>query len=104
MYVYTGATGTVITGNIITRSSLRGVLLRAGGVVDDNLLVQNPVGIQVGNSASRVIGNVILDGNDQPGFASGVGIDVIGIPSIRIASNIIAHRAGASSYGAAGIQ
>jgi parallel beta helix pectate lyase-like protein len=104
MYINTGAINTVITGNIVTRSSLRGVLLRAGGVVDDNLFVQNPVAIQVGNAASRVTGNVILDGNDQPAFHSGVGIDVIALPSVRIASNIIAHQQSNTASGAAGIQ
>ena len=77
MYINTGAVNTVITGNTVARSSLRGVLLRAGGVVDDNLFVQNPVAIQVGNTASRITGNVILDGSDQSTFNSGVGIDVI---------------------------
>lgn len=104
IYVNTGATGTVVSGNIITRSSLRGVLLRAGGVVGNNLLVRNPVGIQVGNTSSQVTGNVILNGNDQPGFASGVGIDVIALPSVRISGNIIAHDDSSTASGSAGIQ
>jgi nitrous oxidase accessory protein NosD len=104
IYVNTGAAGTVINGNVITRSSLRGVLLRAGGIVRNNLLVQNPVGIQVGGTSSQVTGNVILDGNDQPSFASGVGIDVIALPSVRISGNIIAHDDSATASGSAGIQ
>ena len=104
MYINIGAINTVITGNTVARSSLRGVLLRAGGVVDDNLFVQNPVAIQVGNTASRITGNVILDGSDQSTFNSGVGIDVIALPSVRIASNIIAHQQSDTNSGAAGIQ
>jgi hypothetical protein len=103
IYVNTGAQGVVITNNIITRSSLRGVLLRSGGVVENNLLYDNPVGIQVGNTASRVIGNVILAGNSQPGIESGIGIDVIALPGAKISSNIIAHQAGTNTVGAAGI-
>ena len=104
IYVNTGAIGTTIVGNIIARSSLRGVLLRAGGVVNDNLLVQNPVGIQVANTRSTITGNVILNGSDQPGIPSGVGIDVLAVPGMRIASNIIAHDDSASTSGSAGIQ
>jgi nitrous oxidase accessory protein NosD len=104
IYVNTGATGTVISGNIITRSSLRGVLLRAGGIVRNNLLVQNPVGIQVGSTSSQATGNVILDGNDQLAFHSGVGIDVIALPSVRVSGNIIAHDDSLTAAGSAGIQ
>ena len=104
MYINTGATNTLITGNTITRGSLRGTLLRAGGTVTNNFYDQNAVAIQVGNTASTVTGNVILEGVDQPSLASGVGIDVaFSIPKVDIEDNIIAHDESAYTYNLSGI-
>src|SRR4051794_13858223 len=85
MYINTGAQGTIIRRNVSTEGSLRGILLRAGGTVQDNFLAQNAVAVQVGNTDSVVTNNVILQGVDLPSLASGVGIDVaFSIPSVDI--------------------
>ena len=104
MYINTGATSVLVTGNTITRGSLRGTLLRAGGIVTDNFYDQNAVAIQVGNTASTVTGNVILEGDDLPTLPSGVGIDAsFDIPSVNISDNIIAHDDSSYEYNVYGI-
>ena len=104
MYINTGAVGTVVSGNVVTRSSLRGTLLVAGGVVEGNFYDFDAVAIQVGNSASVVDGNVILDGDDLPTVPSGVGVDVaFSIPSVQVTNNIIAHDDSAYEYNLSGI-
>jgi hypothetical protein len=104
MYINTGAQNVLVRANVSTRASLRGVLLRAGGTVQDNFLDQNAVAVQVGNTASVVTGNVILQGVDLPSLASGVGIDVaFSVPSVDVENNIIAHDQSAYTYNLSGI-
>lgn len=92
MYINTGAQNVVVDGNIVTRGSLRGVLLRSGGIVTNNFIAQNSVGVQVGNRDSVVNNNVIMEGGDLPGVPSGVGIDVaFDMQDVDIKNNIIAH-------------
>jgi hypothetical protein len=104
MYINTGASNITVHANVITRGSLRGTLLRSGGVVTDNFYAQNAVAIQVGNTDSIVTGNVILQGVDLPSLASGVGIDVaFSIPSVDVENNIVAHDQSAYVYNLSGI-
>ncbi len=91
-------------GNIILESSLRGTLLRSGGTVIGNFYDQDSFAIQVGNTISSVKGNVILEGQDLPSLASGVGIDAaFSIPNVDIENNIVAHDASASESNVYGI-
>lgn len=91
IYVNTGATGTVVRGNVIARSSMRGVLSRGGATVQDNLFVRNPVAIQVGNASSTATGNVILEGNDIPVQELGKGVEAFNMTSLTVRNNVIAH-------------
>lgn len=91
IYVNTGATGTVVRGNIIARSSMRGVLSRGGATVQDNLFIRNPVAIQVGNASSSATGNVILEGNDIPVQELGKGVEAFNMSSLTVRNNVIAH-------------
>jgi len=104
MYINTGASNITVHGNVVTRGSLRGTLLRSGGVVTDNFYAQNAVAVQVGNTESTVTGNVILQGVDLPSLASGVGIDVaFSIPKVTVLDNIVAHDQSAYVYNLSGI-
>lgn len=103
VYVNTGALGMVFTGNIISRASYNGILLRAGGTVTNNLMVRNPVGVIVGNTNSAVQNNVILEGMDLPNLAQGLGVNSVGVPSLVVENNIIAHDISNYSSGVAGI-
>jgi hypothetical protein len=91
MYINTGAQGVVVRGNIVSRGSENGILLRAGGVVQNNLLIRNSVGAIVSNLASEMTGNVVLEGVDLPNIAQGIGLNSVKLPSLNASNNIIAH-------------
>gem|GEM_PF-1130375 len=104
MYINTGATDIVIKGNIVTRGSLRGTLMRSGGTVIDNFYAQNGVAVQVGNTDSVVSNNVMLEGTDLPGLPSGVGVDAaFSIQNLTVTNNIIAHDTSGYTFNSSGI-
>jgi len=104
MYINTGATDVVIKGNIVTRGSLRGTLLRSGGTVIDNFYAQNGVAVQVGNQDSVVSNNVMMEGTDLPGMPSGVGVDAaFSIQNLTVTNNLIAHDTSGYTYNTSGI-
>jgi hypothetical protein len=91
MYINTGAQGVVIRGNIVSRASENGVLLRAGGTVEDNLFIRDSVGAIVSNTNSVMSGNVVLEGTDLPNLPQGIGLNSVKLPGLLIDNNIIAH-------------
>jgi len=74
----------VIRGNVFADSSSHGLMARAGGVIEDNLFLRNPINMTFGGGASvtaggvsgRVKGNVILDSRDINGSKRGMGIEI----------------------------
>ncbi len=93
----------VVRKNIIADSSSHGLQMRGGGNVQDNLFVNNPIGLSFGlvNGASLKVGgvtgdvggNVFLQSNDmnfanQRGWAIEVGNTKAGA---RIHDNVMAH-------------
>ncbi|MCS7033789.1 MAG: right-handed parallel beta-helix repeat-containing protein [Phycisphaerae bacterium] len=92
IYFNTGSSGLVVRGNIITRSSLRGVLARGGAVVENNLFARNPVAVQVGNGSSVVQNNVILEGNDLGTTQElGKGVEAFSMSRLLVRNNVVAH-------------
>ena len=91
IYVNTGAQGVVVRGNIISRASENGILLRAGGCAQDNLIIRSSVGVIVGQTSSVVTGNVVLEGVDLPDLAQGLGINTVNMPTLLVENNIVAH-------------
>jgi len=89
----------VVRGNIITRSSLFGVMSRGGAVVENNLLVRNPVAVQVGGGNSTVQNNVILEGNDLGNVQQlGKGIEAYSMSKLIVRKNVIAHDVSAGRF------
>jgi chitodextrinase len=84
VYMSARNTGVVIRGNIFADSSSHGLMARAGGVIEDNLFLRNPINLTFGGGASvtaggvsgRVKGNVILDSRDISGSKRGIGIEI----------------------------
>lgn len=104
IYFNTGSSGLVVRNNIITRSSLRGVLSRGGAVVENNLFSRNPVAVQVGNGSSTVQNNVILEGNDLTGQQQlGKGVEAFSMSQLLVRNNVIAHEASAGTYNNIGV-
>ncbi|HQX83714.1 MAG TPA: GC-type dockerin domain-anchored protein, partial [Vicinamibacterales bacterium] len=70
MYLHGSCTGVVTRGNISSRASATGISQRCAGLSEDNLLLQNPVGLYFGiednwpTVRSAVRNNVALDARD----------------------------------------
>lgn len=93
-----GCTGVVARGNISARASATGLMLRTGGIAEDNLFLQNPIGLQFGQtsgpaSAGIVRNNVILDSRDiSPTLDRGMGMNLSFANGMEVYGNIIAHQ------------
>ncbi|MEI6602927.1 MAG: DNRLRE domain-containing protein [Clostridia bacterium] len=97
----------VIRGNIVASGSSYGIMCRPGGLVEDNLMVQNNVSMVFGyhaapNLATEVVSlarnNVIMEGRPQiPGDGSwpqtncawGINLENLGDSSVTLQNNIV---------------
>ncbi|MCI0650713.1 MAG: right-handed parallel beta-helix repeat-containing protein [Planctomycetes bacterium] len=97
IYVYGNCSDVAARRNIILRSASHGAQLRAGGAFDDNLLIQNSIGIAFWDYGT-VHGNVILESKDiSPSLPRAVGIwlQEANSTGIMCDQNIIANDIGA---------
>jgi len=113
VYVQVTCEDLTIRGNITTRASSHGFQARPGGIVENNLVIDNPIGFSFGlveGSANpkpggvtgTVAGNVIRDAGDISATnPRGIGMQVGNIQSATIENNILAHDKSAEAYGAA---
>lgn len=103
-YIQQDCTNVVFRGNIVSDSAAAGVQLRSGGVLHDNLLLQNMVSAVVGGGTAPVPGgvtadvqrNVVLDGEDHiPGAAHSRkhGFEVQNMAEALFRHNIVANQA-----------
>jgi hypothetical protein len=102
-YISRSNTGVVIRDNIFARAAAYGLQDRPGGIVEDNLFIDDPIGMSFGlvNGASStpggvtgvVNGNVFVGGGDLVGQPFGQGIVIgntaPGYPTV-ISNNIFA--------------
>ncbi|MFN0132390.1 MAG: GC-type dockerin domain-anchored protein [Phycisphaerales bacterium] len=87
LYIHDSSTGTVVTrGNIVSRASQNGISQRCSGLVEGNLLLQNPVHIPAAGDALTIRLNVCLDSRD-----AGLGITLNGGGQVHVYENVIAH-------------
>jgi Ca2+-binding RTX toxin-like protein len=103
LYVQYNCGPVIATGNIFTDAAATGAQFRSGGIITNNLFVDNPVGFQVGSSPSTqpppippatatVTGNVVLEGDDINGSARGFGFVLYANTGlVTFQNNIIAH-------------
>jgi hypothetical protein len=103
----------IVRGNILARASAHGLQLRSGGLVEDNLFVQNAINLNVGYHKSASISGAygIIKNNvfqevrlmdstnvEYPRTASVRGIGEITIPSV-IENNIFSHCINEAQFG-----
>ena len=92
----------IIRGNIFANASSHGVQARAGGIIENNLFLKNPIGLMFGNGSSytpggvegRVSDNVFLDSRDINGEPRGYAIEIGNTKSggdTVLERNILAH-------------
>jgi hypothetical protein len=105
-----GCTDVVTRGNITARASATGFMQRTGGVVEDNLVLQNPIGIQFGYNlgppvSGTVRNNVVLDSRDiSSTLPRGMGLNITHALGVEIFGNIVAHqRSGTNNVQAIGV-
>lgn len=103
MYIQSSCAEVTIRDNITTRAASHGFQARAGGIVEGNLSVDNPIGFSFGltNGAAtpvpggvtgHVSGNVVRDSDDiTPAEQRGAGIQLGNIKSAVVEDNILAH-------------
>lgn len=93
-----GCSDVVTRGNITARASATGFMMRTGGVAEDNLFLQNPIGLAFGNRegpavSGHIRNNVVLDGlNISPSVQRAWGIYVGTTQGVDVSGNIIAHQ------------
>ena len=100
IYIQNLNTGVVVRGNIVARTD--GLHSRSGGVIEDNLVLHNAIGIILGGGGFPAIEadgvdvtarrNVVLDGGDlQADSPRGWGIHLSNVRHGTVDSNVIAH-------------
>jgi len=100
-YLTTSNKGVIFRSNISARAASHGVHQRSGGIMENNLFLQNPL-VQFGYSHSGsqnygpfggvVRGNVILDSRDISNSVRGFGLRLEALKNASIHDNIIAHQ------------
>ncbi|MBX3375584.1 MAG: right-handed parallel beta-helix repeat-containing protein [Phycisphaeraceae bacterium] len=99
MYLHGSCTGMVTRGNITARAGATGISQRCAGISENNLVLQNPTGIYlgegqfVGGSRHAVRNNVVLDARDIDSTnARGFGIWIGGVRHVEVYGNVVAHQ------------
>jgi hypothetical protein len=105
IYEFSGVSGTVIEGNIISRPSLYGCKLLSPTTVENNVFIDCPAAISLNSGSNTVSGNLILNGIDLAGTSGGaVGVEVNKVSSASISNNLIADDLSTKKYHNAGIR
>lgn len=102
IYVQHYNTDVVVRNNIVARGGASGAMIRAGGLVEDNLMYANPLNLVYGANnypypaqakSGAVRRNVIIDSDDiAADLRRGTGILFSSVRDVMIEENIIAHR------------
>ena len=93
LYINVGIENLVVKNNILTRASATGLQARSGGIVENNLFVQNPIsltyGYVLGGSMDKsvrdtgisgsVTNNIILEGTDIGSKSRGVAMEIANV-------------------------
>lgn len=105
-----GCTDVVAIGNITARASASGLMMRTGGICEDNLFIQNPIGLQFGQtggptSTGSVRNNVFLDSRDISNTTKrGLGMNISSTDGAVVSGNVLAHqRSGTDNVQAIGV-
>ncbi len=98
MYINNGTKNVIVRNNIVANASSHGIQLRPGGVVENNLFLNNPIAVLIGGGThpdeggvtGRVTNNLIMYGRgiseNQP---RSWGIDITNIRSAEVSGNIL---------------
>ncbi len=95
VYVQTNARNITVRDNIFARASSHGIQVRPGGIVENNLFVENALAFFVTRADSVVRRNVVLNGTDiSESLPRGFGISTFNLDTVLIEDNIVSQRVG----------
>ena len=117
VYVQVDSTNLTARGNIFSRGASHGLQARVGGTVEDNLFVQNSIGLSFGHVlggsdpvsggvTGRIERNVIVESTDLTNTSAGrrgQGMEIGNIKSALVTGNIISRDLGEGSENGGGI-
>ncbi len=100
VYVQGISKNLVARGNIFSNASSHGLQARPGGVIEDNLFLNNPIGLSfglvngsgplvAGGVTGKISSNVFVGGRDINGQARGIGLE---IANIRAGGNVTVEK------------
>lgn len=87
-----------VVGNLFARAASHGAQVRGGGLLEDNLFLDNAIAGFVaagrsGEASATIRLNVVLGGRDiSPQLRRGWGLSVIASPVVVFEHNLVAHR------------
>lgn len=96
---YTNAPNAIVRRNVISRAASHAVQMRNGGLMEDNFVYRNPIGLQTGSTEHplpeaeyAVRNNVVLEAGDiTPSLPRGWGINFATPAKVLVQGNIVAH-------------
>jgi hypothetical protein len=98
LYIQTGCTGVIVRGNISSRASSHGCQQRPGGLMEDNLYLDNPMAAFVAEGDSIVRRNVIVGGRGiDPANPRGMGLEFVHLRRAIAEGNLLIHKTDTAS-------
>lgn len=98
LYIQTDSDDLVVRGNIIARAAAHGLQARPGGLVEDNLFLDNSMAVFIAGDGGIAIENVILHASTNEllpdGQSRAWGIDMKNLDASQAIRNLIAHTPG----------
>ncbi len=95
LYIQSDSDELIVRGNIIARGAAHGLQARPGGVVEENLFLDNSMAFFIAGEGGTAVDNVVIHGSTRPllpdGNPRGWGIDMMNIDGSEALRNIIAH-------------
>ncbi len=99
-YLSADNSGVVVTGNIFANASSHGLQARAGGIVENNLFINDAIAMSYGmvngspmtpgGVSGTVSGNVIVGGTNIGSLSRGEGIEIGNVANATFSGNLIA--------------
>jgi hypothetical protein len=99
LYIQTNCRRVTVRGNVLARASSHAVQLRPGGLIENNLMLRNAIGVTTAGDQVTVEGNVVVGSDDiGPGQLRGWGIEMRRCPRGSVyRRNLLLDRASAQT-------
>jgi hypothetical protein len=93
LYMQTGNTNVIIRGSISARASSHGLQFRPGGIMENNLFLDNSISAFISSAGGIVRRNVVIGGrNMDSSTPRGWGLSTQSVSSVEMYDNIVAAK------------